>query len=55
MPYGMPKKVGGDTPSIDSRMARCVQDVMAKGKDKVSAIRICKVAITKSLAKRKRT
>lgn len=39
MPYG------GTTPAQDARIERCVRDVMATGKDKVSAIRICKASI----------
>lgn len=45
MPYGFPKKLGGDSPDNDALMERCVSKVMAQGKDKQSAIRICKVSI----------
>jgi hypothetical protein len=48
MPYGFPKSKGGDSPENDAKMERCVRDVMAKGKDKESAIRICKVAIARA-------
>lgn len=49
MPYGISKKVGGDTPNTDAKMERCVAQVQAKGEDKVSAIRICKAQIEKSM------
>ena len=52
MPYGMSKRVGGDNPANDSLMERCVAQVTAKGTDKVSAIRICKAGIQRSLAKK---
>ena len=39
MPYG------GTTPAQDARIERCVAHLMAQGKDKVAAIRICKAAI----------
>lgn len=42
MPYGVAKTAGGDTPQNDARMEACVAEVMAKGQDKVSAIKICK-------------
>jgi hypothetical protein len=45
MPYGISKKIGGDTPANDARMERCVQDVMRSGKSKLSAILICKASI----------
>lgn len=50
MPYGMK---GGDTPAKDAKMERCVTHVMKSGKDKTSAIRICKVAIQRSLSKKR--
>lgn len=49
MPYGMSKKVGGDTPNTDAKMEQCVAKVQAEGHDKVSAIRICKASIEKSM------
>lgn len=52
MPYGVSKGVGGDNPTNDSLMERCVADLTAKGTDKVSAIRICKASIQRSLAKK---
>jgi hypothetical protein len=42
LPYGVSKKAGGDSADNDAKMERCVADVMAKGHDKVSAIKICK-------------
>jgi len=52
MPYGIKKALGGDTPAVDARMDRCVQDVMAQGKKKLNAVLICKSSIQKSLAKK---
>lgn len=54
MPYGMSKKIGGDTPAIDAVMERCVSDVMGQGHSKQSAIRICKVSITVSRTKKQK-
>lgn len=54
MPYGIKKALGGDTPAVDARMDRCVKDVMATGKSKISAVLICKASIQKSLAKKQR-
>lgn len=42
MPYGLPKKKGGDTAANEAWMKRCIADVQAKGNDKLSAILICK-------------
>jgi hypothetical protein len=39
---------GGTSPAQDVKIERCVQEVMAKGQDKVSAIRICKSAVLRS-------
>jgi uncharacterized protein YoaH (UPF0181 family) len=52
MPYGMPKSQGGDTPAVDAKMERCVQQVMAQGKSKESAIRICKAAMIRAAGKK---
>jgi hypothetical protein len=41
--------VGGDTPNTDAKMERCVAQVQASGHDKVSAIKICKASIEKSM------
>lgn len=45
MPYGMK---GGDTPSSDAWMEKCVASVQAGGKDKSSAIAICKAQYEKT-------
>jgi hypothetical protein len=50
MPYGMP---GGDTKEKDSWMERCVDSVMKGGKDKGSAVAICKVTYQKKSKKAK--
>ena len=52
MPYGMSKKIGGDSPSNDALMEKCVADLQAKGKDKLSAILICKSSIQRSKEKK---
>ena len=48
MPYGVAKRLGGDTAANDAKMERCVAQVMAQGHDKVSAIRICKTAMARA-------
>jgi hypothetical protein len=53
VPYGIKKTLGGDKPSTDAKMERCVSDLQAKGHSKMSAILICKSSIQKSLAKGK--
>jgi hypothetical protein len=45
MPYGISKDAGGDSKKNVDNMHKCVEEVMAKGKDKVSAIRICKASM----------
>lgn len=52
MPYGFPKKLGGDSAANDAKMERCVADLKAQGHDEVSAIRICKASLEKSAAKK---
>jgi hypothetical protein len=47
MPYGLSKKIGGDTASNDAKMESCIKQVMAKGTPKLNAILICKSAIQK--------
>lgn len=42
MPYG------GTTPAQDARIERCVERLTKDGKDKTSAIRICKASILKA-------
>jgi hypothetical protein len=45
MGYGIPKDSGGDSPDNVAQMERCVEAVMKDGKDKISAIRICKSSL----------
>jgi hypothetical protein len=47
MPYGLPKKKGGDTPRNDAWMEHCVADVTAKGHSRLSAILICKAQFSR--------
>jgi hypothetical protein len=47
MPYGVDKEQGGDSKENDKWMERCVQRVMAGGKDKGSAVAICKTTLKK--------
>jgi ribosomal protein S7 len=47
MPYGMDKDLGGDSPSNDKWMETCVTKVMRTGKDKSTAIAICKTTFKK--------
>jgi len=48
MPYGVDKKLGGDSPSNDKWMENCVSKVMKGGvKDKGRAVAICKVTFEK--------
>ena len=53
MPYGIKKALGGDTAATDTRMERCIADVMAQGKPKLNAVLICKSSIQQSLSKKK--
>ncbi len=55
MPYGVAKDVGGDSPSNDSLMEKCVTQVMRQGKDKETAIRICKSSIQRQLRRKRGT
>lgn len=43
--YGIPKSHGGDSAANVKKMESCVADVMADGKSKESAIRICKASL----------
>jgi len=47
MPYGLPKSIGGDSPSNVKWMENCVTK-LSKTKDKNSAIAICKSQLIKS-------
>ena len=49
MPYGFNKSLGGDSPDNDAAIERCVSALVAKGHDKVEAIKICKHARAVSL------
>src|SRR5512146_728504 len=51
MPFGVDKDLGGDNQKNDAWMEKCVQKVMAGGKDKGSAIAICKAQMQKNKAK----
>lgn len=53
MPYGVDKKIGGDNPSNTGFMEKCVAKVMEGGKDKSSAIAICKAQLKKNKEKNK--
>lgn len=46
MPYGMPKDIDSD--ETNSKMERCVAQVMKSGKNKTSAIKICKASMIKA-------
>jgi len=52
MPYGLAKRIGGDTAANDARMKDCISAVMAKGTPKLNAILICKSSIQKKGTKR---
>ena len=52
MPYGVDKHLGGDNKENDSFMEQCVKKVMKTGKDKSSAIAICKASLAKSKGKK---
>lgn len=52
MPYQMSKASGGDSAKNDAKMERCVSSLVSQGKDKSSAIRICKAAIQRSATER---
>jgi hypothetical protein len=47
MPYGVEKDLGGDNKKNDKWMENCVQKVMKSGKDKGSAVAICKSTMQK--------
>jgi len=48
MPYGVDKDIGGDSDENVSWMEKCVQKVMKTGKDKGSAVAICKSTLKKT-------
>lgn len=47
MPYGISREDGGDSPSNDKWMEACVVKVMRTGKDKSTAVAICKTTLKK--------
>lgn len=47
-PYRIDKEQGGDSPENVKWMENCVRKVMDQGKDKGSAIAICKTSLKKS-------
>jgi len=47
MPYGVDKDEGGDSKENTAWMERCVKRVMGSGKDKGSAVAICKNTLRK--------
>jgi len=47
MPYNVDKELGGDNKKNDKFMESCVKKVMAGGKDKGSAVAICKSTMEK--------
>lgn len=47
MPYGVDKEMGGDSPENVGWMEKCVKSVMEGGKEKSSAIAICKAQLRK--------
>lgn len=53
MPYGIAKSAGGDSAANDAKMERCVKELMAQGKSKISSVLICKASIQKSQSKKK--
>ena len=52
-PYGLSKKIGGDTPALDAKMQRCITDLQARGVKKLNAILICKASIQRAATKGK--
>ena len=53
MPYSLSKQSGGDNATNDAKMERCVTKLVSSGKDKQTAIRICKSAIQRAAIKKK--
>ena len=47
MPYGLKKSQGGDSAANDAWMEKCIADVQASGKSKLSSILICKAQFAK--------
>jgi len=53
MPYGIPSEYGGDTEENEKWMLNCIEKVMSSGKDKVTAIKICKAQFIEMKKKNK--
>jgi len=51
MPYAIPKELGGDSEENVKWMENCVASVMDTGKDKVTAIKICKAKFSEKKKK----
>lgn len=54
MPYGPILKGSKETASQTATMERCVNDLMKTGKDKSSAIAICKISLRKSMMRKQK-
>lgn len=54
MPYGIEKELGGDSKENDEWMENCVNKVIKQGKDKGTAIAICKTSLKRAKGKNKR-
>jgi hypothetical protein len=52
MPWGMPKKYGGESQAAHAFMERCIASVEKSGKPKLNAILICKSQWAKMNAKK---
>lgn len=53
MPYGLPKDIGGDSPSNTKWMENCVEKV-SKERGKSSAIAVCKSQLIETRRKKKK-
>jgi len=53
MPYGLSKKIGGDTAANDAKMERCIARLTAQGKPKLTAVLICKASIQGTTKRKK--
>ena len=47
MPYSLPSDIGGDSPENVKWMEKCVTSIQKTGKEKSSAIAICKAQLIK--------
>lgn len=48
MPYGLPKRIGGDSKKNDATMKKRVDAIMRSGHSKVSAIKIAKAQMDRA-------